>query len=582
MAASASPSDANIGPVAGLIGRRGFLAGAALALAGTGRQAAAQDQSFDVHLDTIDGANRNDGRSPATAVRSFDAAVSLMRPGRRLGIRRGSLIEGSLLLTDNGIWRDSTIGSYGSGPLPVFQNLLRRNEPSRHSGRVWKVPLAQMPPSSGYASQRITRATSLIVDGERWAYIQVGSSSECKTPAQFYHDYAGGWVYFYHEATPTLVEIPVATPIYVNQIERLTLQDLEVASSRDHGILSDSNEALAILRCRIRRCGLVGICIFTKDEAHQTGPRIEDCLVEDTHGNGIGFTASSGGSKPNQITSFAVRRNTVRRACMGTPWVASGVTSDDYYAGSIKLYSGIHDKRRWGWSGEIADNLIEHSGDLDRDMKGDHGQGIWIDTVMGSIQVVRNTVRDTRGAGIFVEFCPDQDVVVAFNRVIDTGQRHGGWTGGICLGRGTTHCLVHHNTVWNARQAALVIQGVPGDSTSPGAGTLPQWVADCTIRDNILIAAPRAAAVRESPVGGGNNRFMRNCVGAQPWFELSDGRPFNFAGRGGVPAWEVGRRSPSDSIVADPRLIEPPGNLGLRPDSPLIRAATDGSNIGAG
>ena len=437
-----------------------------------------------------------------------------------------------------------------------------------------------LPQSTSYASGRLTRSTGVIVDGSRWVYMQVGSLAEVTEPMKFFHDTANSQLYFYDTGSPTSIELPLETPLTLYGITNLTLQDVEVASSRDHAILADSLDNLKILRCKLARCGIAGLYYIGKANATLTGPTVEDCLVVETHANGISLTASGGGGSPNKLANISIKRNTVSYACMGTPWNTSGVTSDDYYAAGIKTFSGIYDKATWGWTGEISDNLVEYIGNLDRDITGDHGQGIWLDTTHGAIQVLRNTIRQCKAAGVFIELCPSQDHVVAYNQITDTGQRHTGWTGGVCLGRGTSTILVHHNTIWGSRRACIVMQGLAGNNTSPGVGAIAQSVASCTIRDNILIPYAGAAVVRENPVGGTRSTFTKNIVGTSARFEFHATDPYNYTSYGSVSAWESARGAGTSSLSVDPLLISAPPNLNLQTNSPAKGAGTSG-NIGA-
>src|SRR5690606_7665711 len=70
---------------------------------------------FDVHVDSVNGSDDNDGATPATALATL-GALELVE-GMRIGLARGSYWREQI---DGGAVSGVTVGAYGVGKMPVL------------------------------------------------------------------------------------------------------------------------------------------------------------------------------------------------------------------------------------------------------------------------------------------------------------------------------------------------------------------------------------------------------------------------------------------------------------------------------
>lgn len=211
---------------------------------------------FDVHVDSVNGSDDNDGATPATALATL-GAIELVE-GMRIGLARGSVwreqIEGNQV---SGV----TVGAYGSGKMPVLDG-------ADVLDGTWTQPDADGLPNVWVQtvshSVSATNLLSLWKDGERMFWVSSTSALDDPPTIEgapgYYHVAAASGTsadfYIYSEADPN--------------------QDGAVyeASVRDYGIRTGTGWTVRGIR--------------TRRQGHNNGSLIlesgsvgEDCLGED-------------------------------------------------------------------------------------------------------------------------------------------------------------------------------------------------------------------------------------------------------------------------------------------------------------
>lgn len=554
----------------------------------------------DVFLDTVAGNDALGGTTEATAVKSWARAAQLMGPNKKLAIKRGSVINQFVAI--NG-WAGATIGVYGTGPLPRFRNsrFYSGSQIEFVRSGVWRVNVGAMPLTTGYAAARVSHATLVIVNDSHvctW-FARNGEGEVGARNDQYWHN--GGYLTFASPVTPTLVEVPWEDVVNVQNSDGIALQDIDICSSRGHGLVTGQVGGLKVKRCTIRRCGLSGAYVQSKANAITYGVEFIGNLFEDIHAEGLVLNWPA--DVRNCFRTTKVKENTFRRCCKGPPFIRSGTTSQDYYSGGVKIFTDVWESPAWDNDIEVAYNLIEDIGNLDANYvwngewrydgasgyESNQAMGIWPDTVTGGtagvVWIHHNTIRRTWAAGVFVEFCPGSPHLIEHNFLDQCGLKLQGWSGALCAGRGTGSARFRNNTVYRPGYGGLVIQGGTGSVQTGDGRTVNEGVSGVTFDSNIVFCENSVPVVIDrSRFGYNTNAFLRNCFYGGPFHYRGDSsvwsNPTSYAN---AAAFLAARGAGvSGSVEANPQMVAPAsGNIALAAGSPCLGAGVDGSNIGA-
>lgn len=559
----------------------------------------------DYFIDFDAGSNANNGLSAAAPFKTWAAILALgaAAKGKVIAWARGkrhNVEGGRIAINNNTNLQGITLTGYGVGAPPVITNEtdIPTGGITTYSGSVRVVNQAALDWTTftnytafgGGENEKKKRVTSIAVNNQ-WMGWSVGSISDVNAAGKFFHDTAAGKLYFWPPtgvSTITSLKYYSSTIVSIYGTHDVTIHGVTLEGSRDHGVEIGASNNFSLLNSTIRRCGIQGVYWISTPSSDNGFFLAEGNLIEETHGSGLSLSAANGGSVPMRVATN-IRYNRVRVTCIGEPWIGTGVTSDDGYAGAIKLFSGIHDRAVWGFHGAIEGNEVLDTGmayNSHVPNTGAHGPGIWLDTVCGNLTVRGNWIDRARMSGIFVELCPAQPFVIERNIILRTDQNGQGWCGGVCLGRGSSGVIVDRNTIWGSKVACIVIQGMTGTNTSPGAGAISQAVGVCYIRNNILFPDAAGRPVREAPMTPLRSVFEKNLlVGSMYQFTSSTTNPWAYTTYVGLTNWESARGAATGSrygsAAPGAELVNPPVDFALAAGSQARGMATDGGDVGA-
>lgn len=557
------------------------------------------------YFDPSAGSNGS-GNSAASPFNSWASFLAAWQPGQTVAMKRGTTYNGggnSQFAIDISGKAGSTFGCYGStGARPVIKNCRTYTTGITNvSGNVWKRTIGVMPATTGYAATTVTHATNCIVNGTHWCswYARNGAGEVGGRSDMFYHN-GGDLTFNSNGLTPTTLEVPWYTTARIQNSDGMVLQDIEIGHSRDHGLIVGET-IITIRRCVIKRCGLSGV--YWQNKRNQI---TNDCIFEDneateTHAEGLVLNWPA--NLRNAFRGCKVRRNKIHKTCMGPPFIFSGTTSQDFYSGAIKIFTQSWEPASWWNDIEIYDNHIHDIGNIGtpyvysgnyrydgvNGYESNQAMGIWPDTVtghptLGGVKMFNNWIENCWAAGVFVENCPDGGHKTYENLFINAGTDLNGWSGAICIGRGSRQQQAYKNTIYGCKNGGIVLQAGSNTTVTGDGRSFSEGVRDNVIRDNIIRQTNNYPVVLDrSRDGGSSNNFNKNLMFGgpylyhpnQPWSNptaYSTAQAYSNARGGGI----------TGTVEADPQFTNTgTQDFSLQSGSPAKNAATDGGNIGA-
>jgi hypothetical protein len=547
------------------------------------------------------------GNSAASPFNSWGSFLAAWQPGQTVAMRRGTTYNAdgnSQFAMDIAGKGGSTFGCYGaSGARPIIKNVKTYTTGITNvSGNVYKRAIGAMPATTGYAALSVTHATNCIVNGTHWCSWRArNGAGEVGAKSDMLYHTNGDLTFNAGGLTPTTLEVPWQTVMRLSNCAGLRLQDLDIGHSRDHGIIVGEVGDVIIRRCVIRRCGLSGI--YWQNKRNQV---TYDCIIEDnelTEIHAEGVVLNWPGDVRNAFRRTKVRRNKLHKCCMGPPFIFSGTTSQDYYSGAVKIFTQSWEPATWWNDIEIYDNHVHDIGNIGTPYvysgnyrydgvsgyESNQAMAFWPDTVtghpaLGGVRIYNNWVENCWAAGAFIENCPDGGHQVYENLFINCGTDLSGWSGGVCIGRGSRQQLVHKNTIRSCKNGGIVFQAGGGTTVTGDKRSFSEGVRDNVARDNIVSqTANWPVIIDRSRDGGASNNINKNLLHGgpylhhpnQPWSNptaYATAQAYGNARGGGV----------TGTIEADPQFTNPAsGDFSLQSGSPAKNAATDGGNMGA-
>lgn len=555
------------------------------------------------YLDSNAGSNGNG--SLGSPFNNWPSFIAALQPGQIGAIKAGTTInrQGNQFGFSISGKGGCTIGYYGTGARPILKNsVVLTGGFVNVGGNVWRRSVGAMPSTTAYAAASVTHATNCIVNGSHWCswYARNGAGEVGARNDMFYHT-NGDLTFNSNGLTPTSLEVPWQTTMIISGSDGFRLQDLDIGHSRDHGIIVSQMDNVIVRRCIVRRCGLTGI--YWQSKSNQV---TFDCIVEDnqlTEIHAEGLSMAWPGNVRNAFRRAKVRRNKVHKTCMGPPFIFSGSTSQDFYSAAIKFFTQNWESATWWNDMEVYDNHIHdignvgvayvYSGNYRYDgasgYESNQAMGVWPDTVtghptLGGVKMYNNWIENTWGAGVFIENCPDGGHHVYENLFINAGTNLTGYSGAVCVGRGSRQMQVYKNTIRSCPNGGLVLQANSGTTVTGDGRSFSEGVQNNVLRDNIVSQTNNYPAIYDrSRDGGSSNVFTKNLVHGgpylyhpnQPWNNPStyaNAAAYSTARGGGI----------SGTVEADPLFVNAgAGDFSLQTNSPARNVATDGGNIGA-
>ena len=571
-----------------------------------GGYSVADPTDWDIWLDTNASTNGS-GTSVLSPFNNWNSAAAAMSAGKKLGIKRGSEFN-QVTNIGGSSWNNARIGCYGDvGALPTFRYSTFYNSFTTIGTNQYRVTRAALNKSTSYASggNQVYRATAMVIDG-RFVYQHVTSTGAMNAVQGFFHNiwwnsgtnqWNGDQLNFYNPGVPTTVELPISDgssrgPFTISNCTGVIIQDLRIASSRDHGMIVASCNNITIRRCVYNNCGLWGIYMTLPYGAAYSNITVENCTAQWCHCGLLGLTTSqSGGTFIGKITNLLVQYNTILDCQLGTPWDAA-LTADDYWSGAIKLFGSLIGDS--AWTGYVQYNYVDSQGTRDRDVKGVQGGGIYLDTVAGSITVRYNDIRNCRTFGIGVEMSPASHIV-EYNSIYFCGQNNEGiaapdggyygtgYSGGVCIFRGNTGCIVRHNSIDFCKFGAYVIAGInSNDGFTGSTGGVTQRVSNNQFNDNACTKYTTGGVLRINPASGTNNTLNNNCFNNATNYEYHATASYTYTNYNWA-GFTAAYPNDSNTKLVSVMFTAPPTDYTLQGESPLRTApnlASDGTFIG--
>ena len=531
-------------------------------------------------VDSVSGADENDGRSPLTAWRTVGRVTrSVFAPGDEILFRRGQVWRDTLVVAQSG--REGspiTYGAYGNGQRPVISgaDIFGGHLWSPAGGAVWSKPGHLEFPSDFVADPRAINKFVVSVDGAR--FLPVTSLGEL-THNTYTFDHTTNTMYIYLEgdARDHRIESAARDAIVIRAQHHVLLQGIEIANSFQNNILiADGSRHIVLQDIVSHHAGTRGILIAGRSEVEWTEfITIENSLfynhgiIGDTAANDIGC----GGS---------VRRVTVRDCVMygdGEYWGVDGFLTDTVHgAGNL-----------------IEGNLIFNHSENEIDLK-EH----WESSEKEGRTVIRGNVLYGSGGAVVGLHMGTRDVDILCNH-IHSGSFHGIGTynhGGLSQYDGQEgDVLIAHNFIHNNAHAGISDRGRQGLYRTAGGNRVynntialngapgiafnsPAW----DIRNNLLYKNNLNAS-------GQNGTLTQVYIGWKDalsgltldWNILTgpdggtDGELYYYAGSHRTLTWlRENTVHAQHSLVADPAFVGPEeGDFRLQPSSVAIDAGTD-------
>lgn len=584
-----------------------------------------EDTYFHYYLDSTAGTNGSGTK--ASPFNSWASALAVLGNGVKLGIKRGSSFN---QLTSFANKAGFEIRAYGTGDRPKFYYSYFRT-PAYYGvnslGRtIYRCPQGALPEASHYkvSGDRVTgnlsaypvRATIVLVDNPSpaysttlpagWKYDAVNSINAIDKTFHFYHDVAGGYIYFTHPSSPSSVEVPREDHFFVSPTcNNAKFVGLHIASARDYGEISQSGcYNIEFAECLFAFCGMSAAYIQARNNVATTGMRFINCRWRFCHGSGPEFVWPGSGIR-SWFTGLEVKWCDGQFVNMGPPYVYNLTNpswSQDYYGAWLKFFQGYYPTSPWTF--EIAycygsDIGTFVGGQDSRVVDGDQGHFYWHDTVTSGTgsRIHHCWMRNVRSAGVFLEDSPgtilrcDHLIVHAtglgkkYYPDYSTNQSDLGWVGGVCLGRGSNcpDVIVEYCTFVDNGYAAYNVQAGGGSTgTLAGGGTVRYNIFDCRDANGV--------AIRESPAQAGLwSNFSTNIIKPESYGEYKLLKPP--ANIWGTPAvyntaaqYQTARGAGTftGTLEQDPLLVDPAnGNYTLQLSSPARGAGPSGVHLGA-
>jgi len=469
----------------------------------------------------------------------------------------GDQSDNSLLLKRDRIFREQynvsaygteshpfTIGGYGAGNIPIIsgadlldrwskwtkEGVLNGADNRAPAKRLWYTTVSGDP-------------KQVFINGSRAT--EVSSKDDLDKVDKWCFDRKNNRIYVYSVSHPSTRRIEVSSRfcgIYIKGKRYLKFQNLQVEKTNGDGFRVEGDSHYITLENVV------------SNENYNTGMDVNTTGYTCTGGKVQNSTCSlNGGSglKLSYAASWTITQNNTSNNCQ----LRTGKEAHNWAAG-IKITAT-----------NSANNIIEKN--ISSGNK--NGCGIWLD-FCGAGNVIRyNWTEGNYSAGIFNEITSGTKIYynVSCNN-----------TSGIYVeGRSTpippypwanypaNNNEVYNNVMWGNSKFGFILQ----------QGQIPYATGYChdnIVKNNISVNTTDGPNLR---VGGAaeyeKNTFSNNCFGKESTKFIEWGWG---SYRSSYDAWEKAYGSSTNSVKADPKMVDPSNrNFRLKPTSPCIDAGTD-------
>ena len=250
--------------------------------------------SAKIYVSSTEGNDRNNGQTPATPIRSLDAAI---KKSDDIYLKRGDIFYGNIEL------KGKSLHAYGPGPRPVICGYKRIVKPKwKKAGKnVWKINLrddnftgvdtrgSSVLNNVGCIHEydrdlihgrKVEKRNELRRDWDMW---QVSELANDKVRPQQFDE-----LYLYLKQNPNKLKLEFSTGVNGVLLKNGTMEGIEVRGFGRHGIAAYTHST--IRDCRIDAIGgmmQIGsknyVCLGNGIEFWVNLEPVEDCLVEDSY-----------------------------------------------------------------------------------------------------------------------------------------------------------------------------------------------------------------------------------------------------------------------------------------------------------
>lgn len=468
------------------------------------------------YVDAINGNDANSGLSQALAWKTIKKINShAFQPGDAIYFKCGCLWREQLFLRASGIQSNPiTLGSFGTGLLPVISGANILDKWTKVSGFVYKSPCSLEPNQVFSNHYRLTYKMGLKQNlaTNQWDYVKEG---------------AGYYVYINVGSTPSgkLVEVTQRqTCCTAQDCSYMIIDSIHFDKGNEHGLFiteyKGPSEHVIIRNCTASRAFFRGIYHWDSQYASNNFV-VENNKVFDCGGFGIAWTKFANGG--------IIRRNRVY--LNGALSYRETGRGDHQFQGGIAIFGNQID---------VRNIVVEYNESYQNGRAGQPdtgGNGIWIDECMEGNIVRFNRVFDNAGCGIVAENSPHGGEIYC-NIIYGNGHGVAGGGHGLFLSRGDQNWRIFNNTLYKNNEGITVADFL-------GTGNPYNNI----IKNNIAVGSTLRNLRVEST--GIANTVKYNCFGAQR---------SNFIKWGGVQynsylAWE--KACPSNhSIQQEPTFVD--------------------------